>query len=136
MLREFREFILRGNVIDLAVGIVIGAAFSGVVNSFVADLLTPLLGIVGVPDFSSASVTSGGAKIRYGLFLNALISFVLVGAALFFVVVKPMNALEARRQSGRAPTPTTKTCTECSSEIPITAHRCPMCTQPQPVGPA
>jgi len=134
MASEFREFLMRGNVVDLAVAVVIGAAFGTVVASFVADILTPLLGLIGVPDFSTASVTVGDAEIRYGLFLNALIAFVLVAAAIFFFVVKPLNALEARRQTGEVPTPTTKTCTECTSEIPLAARRCPMCTQPQPVG--
>lgn len=137
MAREFREFLMRGNVVDLAVAVVIGAAFGTVVASFVADILTPLLGLIGVPDFAAASFTIGdNAEVRYGLFLNALIAFVLVAAAIFFVVVKPMNALEARRQTGEVPTPTTKTCTECTSEIPLAARRCPMCTQPQPVGAA
>jgi large conductance mechanosensitive channel len=133
MLTGFREFVMRGNVVDLAVAVVIGAAFGTVVASFVADVLTPLLGIVGVPDFSSAAVTVGQAEVRYGVFLNALISFLLVAAAIYFFVVAPMNALEARRQAGAEPTPTTKTCTECTSEIPVAARRCPMCTQPQPV---
>jgi large conductance mechanosensitive channel len=128
----FREFILRGNVVDLAVAVVIGAAFSAVVTSFTGDVLTPLLGLLGVPDFSSASVNVGEAEVRYGLFLNALIAFLLVAAAIYFFVVAPMNALEERRQAGAEPTPTTKTCTECASEIPEAARRCPMCTQPQP----
>ena len=131
MFSGFREFVLRGNVIELAVAVVIGAAFGAVVTSFVADILTPLLGLVGVPDFREAAVTVGDAQVRYGLFLNALLAFLLVAAAIYFFVVAPMNALEARRQAGAASTPTTKTCTECASEIPIAARRCPMCTQPQ-----
>ena len=130
MINGFREFILRGNVIDLAVAVVIGAAFGAVVTSFVADVLTPLLGLVGVPDFSEAAVTVGRAEIRYGLFLNALISFLLVALAIYLFIIQPMNALEARRQRGRDETPTTKTCPECGSEIPAVARRCPMCTQP------
>ncbi|HET7644988.1 MAG TPA: large conductance mechanosensitive channel protein MscL [Candidatus Limnocylindria bacterium] len=134
MIKGFREFIMRGNVVDLAVAVVIGAAFGAVVSSFVADILTPLLGLVGIPDFSAASFTvgDGAAEVRYGLFLNALLAFLLVAAAIYVFVVAPMNALEARRQSGEEPTPTTKTCTECASEIPVAARRCPMCTQPQP----
>ncbi len=132
MVKEFREFIMRGNVIDLAVAVVIGAAFGAVITSFVADILTPLLGLVGIPDFSSAAFTVGDAQIRYGLFLNALISFLLIALAIFLFVIKPMNALEARRQRGVEETPTTKTCTECATEIPYTARRCPNCTQPQP----
>ncbi len=133
MIKEFREFIMRGNVIDLAVAVVIGAAFGAVITSFVADVLTPLLGLIGIPDFSAAAFTVGDAQIRYGLFLNALISFLLIALAIFLFVIKPMNALEARRQRGVEQTPTTKTCTECATEIPYTARRCPNCTQPQPV---
>jgi large conductance mechanosensitive channel len=130
MINGFREFILRGNVIDLAVAVVIGAAFGAVVTSFVTDVLTPLLGLLGVPDFRDAAVTVGNAEVRYGLFLNALISFVLVALAIYLFIVQPMNALEARRQRGQDETPTTKTCPECASEIPAAARRCPMCTQP------
>lgn len=138
MLSEFRAFLLRGNVIDLAVAVVIGAAFGGLVASFTENILTPLLGLVGVPDFGELTVTTpGGAVIAYGLFLNALVSFVLIAAAIFFLVIKPVNALEARRQAGAEPeTPTTKTCAECASEIPAAARRCPMCTQPQPAATA
>lgn len=132
MLTGFREFILRGNVVDLAVAVVIGTAFGAVVGSFVADLLTPLLGLLGVPDFGEASVAVGEAELRYGLFLNALIAFLLVAAAIYFFVVAPMNALEERRERGREASPTTKACPECASEIPSAARRCPMCTQPLP----
>jgi large conductance mechanosensitive channel len=136
MLSEFRAFLLRGNVIDLAVAVVIGAAFGALVASFTENILTPLLGLVGVPDFGELAITTpGGAVIAYGLFLNALISFVLIAAAVFFLVIKPVNALEARRQAGVEATPTTKTCTECASEIPFAARRCPMCAQPQPAAP-
>ncbi|MDQ6682835.1 MAG: large conductance mechanosensitive channel protein MscL [Chloroflexota bacterium] len=132
MLREFRDFIMRGNVIDLAVGIVIGAAFSAVITSFVTNVLTPLTGIFGAPNFEALQMRVGSATVHYGLFLNALLSFVLIAAALFFVVVKPMNAIERRRQAREdQPQPTTKTCSECASSIPRTARRCPFCTQPQ-----
>ncbi|HEY5488648.1 MAG TPA: large conductance mechanosensitive channel protein MscL [Candidatus Limnocylindrales bacterium] len=132
MIKEFRDFLLRGNVVDLAVAVVIGVAFGALVTSFTANILTPLLGLIGVPDFSTLSITtSGGAIIAYGLFLNALISFVLIAAAIFFFVIKPMNALEARRQRGEEKAPTTKMCTECASTIPLVAKRCPNCTQPQ-----
>ena len=131
MLTGFREFIMRGNVIDLAVAVVIGAAFGAVITSFVADILTPLLGLVGIPDFSTAAVTVGEAEVRYGLFLNALLAFLLVALAIYLFVIKPMNALEARRQRGSEDAPTTKTCTECASEIPFVARRCPMCTSDQ-----
>ncbi len=131
MISGFREFIMRGNVIELAVAVVIGAAFGAVITSFVADILTPLLGLVGVPDFKDAVLTVGEAEVRYGLFLNALLAFLLVALAIYLFVVSPMNALEARRQRGQEETPTSKTCSECASEIPVAARRCPMCTQPQ-----
>jgi len=132
--KEFRDFLLRGNVIELAVAVVIGAAFGAVITSFTGDILTPLLGLIGVPDFSTLTLTTpGGAVIAYGKFLNALISFILIAAAIFFFVIKPLNALEKRRQAGAEPaSPTTKTCTECASTIPLAAKRCPNCTQPQP----
>jgi large conductance mechanosensitive channel len=131
MLSGFREFIMRGNVIDLAVAVVIGAAFGAVVTSFVEDILTPLIGIFGADSLENLTVDVGPAVLRYGEFLTALISFLLVAAAIYFFVIKPMNVLEERRQRGSEETPTTKTCTECASEIPYTARRCPMCTQPQ-----
>ena len=128
MIREFRDFVLRGNVVDLAVGIVIGAAFTAIVNSLVSDVLTPVIGILFSADFSSLSVTVNRSTITYGNFLNALISFLLVAAALFFFVVKPMNLLERRRQAAEPDAPTTKTCPECASEVPVAARRCPFCT--------
>ena len=129
MIREFRDFLLRGNVIDLAVAVVIGAAFGAVVTSFVGDVLTPLLGLLGVPDFSTLAITAGEATINYGLFLNALISFVLVAAAIFFFVVKPMNALAARRAAKEpGEEPTTKACPFCATDILVAATRCPNCT--------
>ena len=126
MLRGFRDFIMRGNVVELAVAFVIGAAFASVVNSFVADIMTPLLGLIGIPDFSTAAVRVGEAEVRYGAFLNALISFVLVAGAIYLFVVAPMERLQS---PSVAPT---KTCTECASEIALAARRCPMCGQPQP----
>ncbi len=131
MIREFRDFLMRGNVIDLAVAVVIGGAFNLVVMSFTSDVLTPLLGLVGVPDFSMLNVAVGTATVRVGAFLNALVGFVIVAAVIFFLVVRPMAALEAARRTG-APPPATKTCPECASEIPAAARRCPMCTQPLP----
>ena len=133
MIREFRDFIMRGNVIDLAVAVVIGGAFALVVNSFVVDILTPLLGIIGVPDFRDLGITIGRATISYGNFLNALIAFILVAAAIFFFVVKPMNAIAARR-AGREPeeAPTTKACQFCATDIPVAATRCPNCTSELP----
>jgi large conductance mechanosensitive channel len=132
MFSGFREFIMRGNVVDLAVAVVIGAAFGAVITSFVTDVLTPLLGVFGLPNFSELSFTVGKATVNYGLFLNALLAFLLIAAAIYFFVIAPLNALEERRQRGGEDTPTTKTCPECASEIPFVARRCPMCTQPQP----
>ena len=100
MVREFRDFLLRGNVVDLAVAVVIGAAFGAVITSFVGDVLTPLLGLLGVPDFSTLKFHAGDATVKYGLFLNALITFVLIALAIFLFVVKPMNALRERRAGG------------------------------------
>ena len=130
MIREFRDFIMRGNVIDLAVAVVIGGAFALVINSFVTDILTPLLGLLGVNDFSQLTwETPGGAILAYGNFINALVAFLLIALALFFFVVKPMNAVAARR-AAREPgeTPTTKACPLCATDIPIAATRCPNCT--------
>jgi len=133
MLSGFRDFIMRGNVVELAVAVVIGGAFGAVVTSFTTDILTPLLGVLGLPNFEQLTFTIGQADVKYGLFLNALIAFVLVAAAIYLFVIRPMASLEARRQRGQAAAaPTTKTCTECTSAIPLAAKRCPMCTQPQP----
>jgi large conductance mechanosensitive channel len=97
MVQEFREFLLRGNVIDLAVAVVIGAAFGAIITSLVEDIITPLLGLLGIPDFSGWVIPIGDAEMRIGHFLNALISFITIGAAIFFVVVRPMNRLQAAR---------------------------------------
>jgi large conductance mechanosensitive channel len=127
--REFRDFLMRGNVVDLAVAVVIGASFGAVITSFTGDILTPLLGIIGVPNFASLSFTVNEAVVKYGLFLNALVSFILIAAAIFFFVVRPMNAMAARRAAGEpAEEPSTKICPECASAIPLAARRCPMCT--------
>src|SRR5438046_4224985 len=120
MLSGFRDFILRGNVVELAVAVVIGAAFGAVVTSFTKDILTPLLGLVGVPDFSHlAWTTPGGAIVAYGTFLNALIAFLLVAAAIYFFVITPLNALEARRQRGAVETPTTQAYTQGAPATPL-----------------
>lgn len=132
MFTGFREFIMRGNVVDLAIAVVIGAAFGAVITSFVTDVLTPLLGVFGLPNFEELSFAVGNARVNYGLFLNSLLAFLLIAAAIYFALIKPLNALEERRQRGADETPTTKTCTECASEIPLVARRCPMCTEPQP----
>jgi len=132
MLSGFKQFILRGNVVDLAVGVVIGAAFGSVVTAFTKDLLTPLIAaIVGKPDFSSISFMVNGTPFPVGDFINALVSFLLVTAAVYFFVVTPINALIARMRKAPVPAdPTTKKCPECLSEIPIDARRCGFCTQP------
>jgi large conductance mechanosensitive channel len=133
MIKEFRDFILRGNVIDLAVGIVIGAAFGAMVTSFVGNILTPLLGLLSVGDFSTLSFGAGSATVKYGLFLNALISFVLIAAAIFFFVVKPMNAMTERlRKPATEPDKPIKECPFCATEIPSAAKRCPHCTSELP----
>jgi large conductance mechanosensitive channel len=124
----FKQFLLRGNVVDLAVGVVVGAAFGTVVSALVKDLLTPLIAaIAGKPDFSAFSFTLGGSKFLYGDFLNAVISFVIVAAAIYYLVVLPINALVARAHHEPPADPTTKRCPECLSEIPIAAKRCAHC---------
>lgn len=129
MFKGFRQFILRGNVIDLAVAVVIGAAFGVVVTSFVTNILTPFIAaIVGKPDFSAFTFTVNGAVVSYGLFLNALISFLLIAVAVYFFMVAPMNAWKERAARSAVPAdPTTKKCPECLSEIPIAAKRCAFC---------
>jgi len=129
MLKGFKQFLMRGNVVDLAVAVVMGAAFGVVVTSLVANIITPLIAaIFGKPDFSALTVTLNGAIIQYGTFLNALISFFLIALAVYFFIVTPMNALTARMNRGEAPPdPTTKKCPECLSDIPIAAKRCAHC---------
>jgi large conductance mechanosensitive channel len=128
-LKEFREFILRGNVVDLAVAVVIGAAFTAVVNALVKDLITPVIAaIFGQPDFGDLAFTINDSRFAYGDFLNAVLTFVLVAAALFFFVVKPVNYLMERRRTGPEVESTTRDCPECLSAIPIAAHRCAFCT--------
>lgn len=131
MLKEFRAFILRGNVVDLAVAVVIGAAFGAVVTSLVANILTPIIAIPGTADFGSLSWTISGSEILYGAFLNSLIAFLMIAAAVFFFVIKPLNTLMARRKTQPDVESTTKTCTECLSDIPRDAKRCAFCTSPQ-----
>lgn len=135
MLSGFKQFILRGNVVDLAVGVVIGAAFGSVVTALTKDLLTPLIAaLVGKPDFSAVSFTINGTPFPVGDFINALISFLLIAAAVYFFVVTPVNAL-MNRFGKPAPTPvTTKKCPHCAMDIPIEANRCGHCTQPVAAG--
>jgi len=134
MLSGFKQFILRGNVVDMAVGIVIGAAFGGVVTSFVKSLIEPLIALlVGKPDFSSVVFTVGQTAFPIGVFVTAVVNFLLIAAAIYFFVVTPINALVARMRKAPAPAdPTTKKCPECLSEIPIDAKRCAHCAQPVP----
>jgi large conductance mechanosensitive channel len=131
-MKGFKQFLLRGNAVDLAVGVVIGAAFGNIVNTLVKGLLTPFIAaVVKQPDFSSISFTIHGSKFLVGDFANALVSFVIVAAAVYFAVVLPMNALIARLNRENKPAqPSTKKCPQCLSEIPIDARRCAHCTQP------
>ena len=130
MLKDFRSFVLRGNVVDLAVGIVIGAAFTTVVQSFVKDMLTPLLSIFGDINFADYKLKVGGATFAYGNFINAVIAFVIAAVAVFFLVVKPIEILRERRErlSGSKPEDKTRPCPECRSEISKDARRCAFCT--------
>lgn len=130
MLKDFKQFLLRGNAVDLAIGVVVGAAFGTVVSAIVSDILTPLIAAIArVPDFSGLVFTVNGSKFLYGHFLNTFISFILVSTAVFFFVVKPMNVLIARSKLGEPADPTTKKCSECMSEIPFEAKRCKYCGQ-------
>jgi large conductance mechanosensitive channel len=130
MLTEFKQFILRGNVIDLAVAVVIGAAFGAIVTSLVENIITPLIGALGgQPDFSGLSFELNNSEIRYGAFLNALISFLIIAAVIFFAVIKPMNAVMTRMRTEPTPDPLTGKCPFCLSEVQVGATRCPFCTQ-------
>lgn len=130
MLQEFKQFLLRGNVVDLAVGVVVGVAFGTIVTALVSDLITPIISAFGsLPDFSTLTFTINGSKFMYGHFINALISFIMVAGAIFFFVVKPMNVLIARSKKEPPADPTSKKCGECLSEIPMAAKRCSHCAQ-------
>lgn len=129
MFKEFREFILRGNLVDLAVAVVIGTAFATVVTALVKDLVTPLIAAVGgQPDFSRLTFELNGSEFRYGDFINALLAFLIVAAVVFFLVIKPVNALMARFQPAPAVDVKTRPCPECISDIPVSATRCAFCT--------
>jgi large conductance mechanosensitive channel len=129
-MKDFREFLLRGNLVDMAVGIVIGIAFAAVVTALVADLVTPLIAAIGgKPDFSTLSFTINKSHFLYGAFINALITFVVIAAVVYYLVVKPVNALMARRKTEPPVDSTTRECPYCLSQIPIGASRCAFCTQ-------
>ena len=134
MLKGFRDFILRGNVVDLAVAVILGAAFNSIVGSLVKDILNPLIAAtVGKPDFSAIVLSLGKGQIQIGSFMNAVVSFLLVAGVVYFAVVLPTNTLLARinRLAAQTPAaPTTKPCTECLSDIPLAAKRCKFCAQP------
>jgi len=131
-LKGFRSFLMHGNVVDLAVGIVVGVAFGALVTGFVKDLVTPLIAAIGgQPDFSGLTFTINNSKFLYGDFINLLVSFVIIAAVIYFFVVMPYTALMARMKKEPPADPTTKRCTECMSEIPIGAKRCAFCAQPK-----
>ncbi len=135
MLKEFRQFILRGNLVDLAVAVVIGTAFGAVVSALVADLVTPLLAAIGgKADFGNLSFSVNGSRFLYGHFINALLSFVTIAAVVFFLVIRPVNALLARLRPEPKVGAETRECPECLSDIPAAARRCAFCTAE--VGPA
>ena len=128
-MKDFKEFLLRGNLVEMAVGIVIGLAFAAVVTALVADLITPLIAAIGgKQDFSSLAFHINGSRFAYGSFINALLSFVIVAAVLFFFVIKPVNALMNRRRTEPDVESTTRECPECLSQVPIGARRCAFCT--------
>ena len=129
MLRDFRQFILRGNLVDLAVAVVIGAAFGAVISALVKDLVTPLIAAIGgKQDFSSLSFTINGSRFLYGDFLNALLAFLVIAAVVFFLVIRPVNLLLARMRPEPAVDEETRRCPECLSDIPAPARRCAFCT--------
>jgi large conductance mechanosensitive channel len=133
-MKGFKAFLLRGNVVELAVAVVIAVAFGLVIAAFVKDLVTPLIAaLFGKPDFGALTFTINNSKFLYGDFINAVISFVIVAAVIYFFVVVPYTALIARARKEPPADPTTKKCTECLSEIPKDARRCAFCAQPQPV---
>jgi len=133
LIKEFRQFLLRGNVVDLAIAVVIGIAFGAVITALVKDILTPLItAIAGKQDFSNLTFMLHKSIFRYGDFINVLIAFVLVAAAIFFFVVLPINRLIARSRKQPPADPTTRKCPECLSEIPIEARRCAHCTSVVP----
>jgi large conductance mechanosensitive channel len=143
MLKDFRQFLLRGNLVDLAIAVVIGAAFGAVVTALVKDLVTPLIAAIGgKPDFGDLAFTINRSRFAYGDFLNAIISFVIIAAVVFFLIVKPVNALLERLQTAPPVEEETRECPACLSQIPFAARRCAFCTEevgtatPPPAAPA
>jgi large conductance mechanosensitive channel len=128
LITEFKEFVLRGNVVDLAVAVVVGTAFGKVVSAFSADIITPLIGLPGKVDLSHLNTTIHGAKFGFGDFLNSAISFIILAAVVFFFVVKPLNFLMSLRKTETPVTATTRECPQCLSSIPLKATRCAFCT--------
>jgi large conductance mechanosensitive channel len=130
-MKGFKQFLLRGNVVDMAVGVVMGASFAGIVTALVKDLLTPLIAaIIGKPDFSALTFEVNGSRFLYGEFVNAVVAFVMIATVIYFFVVLPVNALVSRSRREPPPDPTTRKCPECLSEIPIAARRCAHCASP------
>jgi large conductance mechanosensitive channel len=130
-MKDFKAFLFRGNLVDMAVGVVIGVALAAVITALVSDLVTPLIAAIGgSPDFSSLSFTINKSHFLYGAFINALLAFVVIAAVVFFLIIKPVNALMARRRTEPPADPTTRQCPECLSEIPVAARRCAFCTAP------
>ena len=128
-MKDFKEFLLRGNLVDMAVGIVVGLAFAAVVSALVADLITPLIAAIGgKPNFGSLSFTVNKSHFLYGAFINALITFLVIAAVVFFLVVKPVNMLMARRRTEPPVDETVRPCPQCLSDIPVAARRCAFCT--------
>jgi large conductance mechanosensitive channel len=129
MLQGLKQFISRGNVVDLAVGVVVGGAFGTVVNSLVKDIITPFIGaLIKAPDFSGLYFTINSSRFTYGSFINAVISFLIITLSIYFFIIMPLNKLSARMSKKSASAPTTKKCPECLSDIPIPAKRCAHCT--------
>lgn len=130
-MKGFREFLLRGNVVDLAVAVIIGAAFATVIKAFTEDMLTPLIAAFGgQPDFSALKFTINTSEFLYGDFINAVLAFAITAAIIYYLIVLPMTHMNERRNRGVVADPTTKTCGECLSEIPLAARRCAFCTVP------
>ena len=130
MLKDFRQFLLRGNLVDLAVAVVIGAAFGAVVSALVKDIITPLIAAIGgQPDFSNLDFTINKSRFAYGDFFNAILTFIIIAAVVFFFVVKPVNKLLERMQTGEAVDEETRECPACLSQIPYAARRCAFCTE-------